>query len=105
MKRPIKITHLAVFAMSDDGKIRKVKLGGQQPKQVHRLLRQICGGTIHLVDTPVTIDAERQRPSLMERWRAFLAWLHVPRLTKAAPRESRAKQEREIQPQPAEANL
>jgi hypothetical protein len=92
MKRTTRVTGIAAFAMCDDGKIRKVQLGGQQPKQLHRYLNQLSGGQIKLSFESCRIV--RGRPSLADRWRAVVTWLKRPRLTKESRKRFQARLDR-----------
>jgi hypothetical protein len=89
MKRLIRVTGISAFAMCDDGKIRKVQLGGQQPKQLHRYLKQLSGGQMKLAFETCRIVPGRR--SLVDRCRTALDWLKRPRLTKASREEFRLR--------------
>lgn len=75
--KTIRVVAVVAHCMCDDGKIRKVQLGGQQPKQLHRFLKQVSGGMIKLSAESCLIVAEKK--SLVDKLRQTVRKLRAPR--------------------------
>lgn len=76
-KVQIRVVGVAAFCVCDDGKIRKVQLGGQQPKQLHRYLKQLCDGMIKLSAEPCRIVPDKK--SLVDKVKTAVTKLRSPR--------------------------